>query len=116
MLVKPSDGPWRVELTRVNGLKGHLSLAVVAGTDDVLAIVARRNGGTGTELPTEANARLLSAAPDLLSACRATLENMTSWHEENEIRQVEGPCFCATCEMARAAIAKATGQEATDGD
>ena len=107
MLAKPSDGPWRVELTRVNGLKGHLSLAVVAGTDDVLAIVARRNGGTGTELPTEANARLLSAAPDLLAACRIALSDMEDNDSYGYTEELVMP-------VLRDAIAKATGQEASD--
>jgi len=51
---------------------------------------------------TEADARLMAAAPDLLEALKA-YRRPAQWNHS------EG-CFCETCEMVRAAIAKAEGR------
>jgi len=48
-----------------------------------------------------ANARLVAAAPDLLRELRSMLEGHGCWAEE----------ICDSCDPARAAIAKATGEE-----
>jgi hypothetical protein len=53
--------------------------------------------GAGDDAETQANARLIAAAPDLLEALRAMLEDDD--HGE-------------ACSKARAAIAKATGEDA----
>lgn len=60
---------------------------------------------------TEANARLIAAAPDLLEACKVAL-----WHIDNgEYRsQKEGrPRLIEVLNMLRSAIAKVEGKEGT---
>lgn len=52
----------------------------------------------------EANARLIAAAPELLAACQALLA------EANDPDHPHQGCHCPACQ-ARAAIAKATGNE-----
>lgn len=64
--------------------------------------VARVYCTNGCEAEDKANARLIAAAPDLLEACEAMLEEMQVWETE----QGEHPA--AT--LARAAIAKAKGE------
>lgn len=60
----------------------------------------------------DANARLIAAAPDLLAACEALCDRLTGWMDETAAddddreRQDE-----AALDMADAAIAKAEGRE-----
>lgn len=56
-----------------------------------------------------ANARLIAAAPDLLSALEDLLPMFADWHKEfpDDVGDKEGTALDA----ARAAIAKATGQQ-----
>lgn len=63
-----TPGPWRIGTPPPNGEQtiGHKGLMVAVVT-------------TGAGCPTMANARLISAAPDLLEALRAILEH-TSVH------------------------------------
>ena len=49
-----------------------------------------------------ANARLIAAAPDLLSACEATLEDLSSEHDSDDWRD-------AARDQLRSAIARAKG-------
>lgn len=56
-------------------------------------------------LETEANARLIAAAPDLLAALKAALRH---WHADGRNFYKTEPAWLA---QARAAIAKATGDE-----
>lgn len=58
--------------------------------------------GQVADLPIEANAYLMAAAPDLYEA----LGLLLSFHES-----VGSPSPAAPCEMARAALAKARGEE-----
>ncbi len=95
---KHTPGPWALHADHaING--GHQ----IWGDGCLVADVA-----------TDANARLIAAAPDLLAAlegCRAALatlsgprRDLADWHRQNVAR-------LATAEVAaRAAIAKATGQ------
>jgi hypothetical protein len=70
------------------------------GVTEVLAL-------TGNGMRSKANARLMAAAPDLLTACQALLDaRYSSWHrfaEEDEREPFD--MF-----LARAAIAKAEGR------
>jgi hypothetical protein len=53
--------------------------------------------------PSEADARLIAAAPDLLAACEAMLVELDEWEQELGRHPA--------CDLARAAIAKAKGGE-----
>ena len=74
----------------------------VVGPDEFHTVCQVRPGEADDDLPaqTEANARLITAAPDLLAALQALLEAIGG-EESTDI----------WCEDARAAIAKATGAE-----
>jgi len=63
------------------------------------------NGKTIANVDTEANARLIAAAPELLEACK----NVAKWHRENDSGEGElfGLDFITTCISA---IAKAEGE------
>jgi hypothetical protein len=61
--------------------------------------------GLSTEPSSEANARLIAAAPDLLEALQAILPDAVGNH-------IGGPDTQARIDAARAAIAKATGSAA----
>ena len=66
---------------------------------------------TGCHERSEANARLIAAAPELLEAAKATVENCSCYHGEiYGLIPEDGPIEpCPICGPARAAIARATG-------
>lgn len=70
------------------------------GPDEYTSVAEVRPGSEDDDLPaqTEANARLIAAAPDLLEALEQCVEKL--WTTDKE-----------TVEKARAAIAKARGKE-----
>jgi hypothetical protein len=71
---------------------------------DLLAQVWRvRHAGDG-DLPAEANARLIAAAPELLEACREALALISEFELEALDGRDEVP------DLLRAAIAKAEGR------
>lgn len=80
-----TPGPWSVVNRVIRA--GHISLADMRWN--------RHN-----EVHGEANARLMSAAPDLLAACMAMLESWTRF----------GPTDSPLEAQLRAAIARATGK------
>jgi len=93
--VRHTPGPWKAVLVEGHRLGGRNG----AARYDVLAMnppdfVADRL--------TEANARLIAAAPDLLAACRAVLECLG--------RTLAPDYLPETRELLRAAIAKAEGE------
>jgi hypothetical protein len=95
-IAKHTPGPWIIDPAL------ELPLAVIADTEDGLGICEL---GTRT-LETEANARLIAAAPDLLAA----LQTFATWHAENFedfSPEVNASLLCVANE-AEAAIAKAT--------
>ena len=87
-MTKHTPGPWRTS--------GTQSFYVFAG-DEVVT-----NGST------QANARLIAAAPDLLAALESLFEHCAmvhkQWGDGDNTRQAD-----AAINAARAAIAKATG-------
>jgi hypothetical protein len=98
-----TPGPWEHDFA--SGIRdGHAALIeyfVRRYGDDVAIAADIVNPDTGT--PSEANARLIAAAPELLEA----LEAFVAWHSNpamphNDIVEIT--------EKARAAIAKARGQ------
>jgi hypothetical protein len=91
--VKHTPGPWEVlefpDCYQINGIRDH-QYDEIAETGD------------NTELD-EANARLISAAPELLEALRGLLSHVESW---KVVETAHGDIA-----NARAAISKATGQD-----
>jgi hypothetical protein len=63
------------------------------------------------KLHNEFNARLIAAAPELLAALREVAQTL-AWHQHGECRGFSDYLFstAAALSMARAAIAKATGE------
>lgn len=105
-MAEHTPGPWVVDLEGPFTLGGDIT-AVEAMTPD--GMISREictcmldtdsHPGGAEWLEDAANARLISAAPDLLAACRAIL---AGWgHQDGVSRAVE---------LARAAVAKATGE------
>lgn len=113
---KHTPGPWTLEdhtevVARVPSPNGPRSdVLTICRAADVDIYV---DGRAGTP---EANARLISAAPDLLAACEAVDEYMVlSGHPDHDPEECEcgaGYGYCAGCTLvkARAAIAKAKGE------
>jgi hypothetical protein len=113
-----TKGPWRVITPEERGVifgdkdTSGFGLTIIADDDDdspwIIADVADGQPGEGGP-----DASLLSAAPDLLEACKALLvmmdrgdqprkfDEMLSWRQNDEKAQ----------SMARAAIKKAKGEE-----
>jgi gentisate 1,2-dioxygenase len=89
---KHTPGPWKI----VDAWNDHM----VEGQNGEEIIW--QDGPHGTPTINEANARLIAAAPDLLEA----LENLADYVDERA-----GDNECRPIENARAAIAKAKGEE-----
>ena len=84
-----TPGPWRIGTPPPNGEQ------TIGALNGLMVAVAT----TGVEMEvTEANARLIAAAPELLEALQSVLENC-----------LDSEGLCAAHAKARAAIAKATG-------
>lgn len=100
-----TPGPWKASGTKALGY----SEVVAPGSDfhqgHLVAIINTRYGvryGVTERMPreqTDANARLIAAAPDLLEACRMVVDR---W-EEGDLAEAVRACD--------AAIAKATGED-----
>jgi len=111
-----TPGPWMLGgrhrlLDDENGEQWGYTVTAVGGTavEQVLGSTfhVATVGANPGDAECEANARLIAAAPDLLSACRcalADLEGMCGLVEEDH------PCF-ETIEELKAAIEKAEGGE-----
>lgn len=91
----PPDNHWPGEIVAANGQRvfaGPFSFHALRGGSDEEAI---------------ANARLISAAPELLEACRVAVdafrENLAEWVHKYE------PLLLKAMQTCEAAIAKATG-------
>ncbi len=86
-----TPGPWRIGTPPPNGEQ------TIGTTQGLMVAVAT----TGASVPTKANARLIAAAPDLLEALIELADcGAEAWGEDR-------PCV----KLARAAIAKATGEQ-----
>lgn len=73
--------------------------------------VVAQGGPIGGSRPPDneafANARLIAAAPDLLEACKATLNEMRQMHEHHHPHCSNGCPYAEIRDSARSAIAKA---------
>lgn len=96
MSAQHSAGPWRID--EMDTRKRQYRIRCEVG---------RSNGGAGMvvaeRIELDHDARLIAAAPELLSALEDALAAL----------DMEGVCTatCAACDAARAAIAKATGAQ-----
>ena len=95
MSTQHTPGPWRIGTTPPNGEQ-------TIGTQQGLMVAVAT---TGANTPTEANARLIAAAPDLLEALKACIPHLERDDHHTDALSRERPHYAA----ARAAIAKATG-------
>ena len=102
---KHTSGPFRV--TNKRYVKEDLSI-IGLGEDSgrmLAAVHGGKNSGpffVNDEAEVAANARLFAAAPDLLEALETLAEHFEYYMGDNECRPLEN---------ARAAIAKATGEQ-----
>lgn len=109
MTTKHTPGPWSHGWNTTNGLTGpRCAPTVVLGHQEVPVQEPIHAGGrpvawvlsSRRDDRAEADARLIAAAPDLLKALEELLE-VTDFHE----------LYGSRTEAARAAIAKATGEQ-----
>lgn len=105
MGIKHTPGPWKVE-KELTSRTGEWLIAKDAGDRGRWIAIAETVPATGKEL---ANARLLAASPELLEALSDALADFDNWaaHEDN----YQHEHLVAWAEKARAAIAKAKGEE-----
>lgn len=92
-----TPGPWRVNGPQLSG-----TISVTSAHDGAVAVMIQHEV-EGRAFPTEANARLIAAAPDLLAALESVLKHFDPWSmpgSDGERVVIE----------ARAAIAKARGE------
>ncbi len=93
---KHTPGPWIVE---------QVSGAIEVCNEETLFTVARCGIGNGVS---EANARLIAAAPELLAALERTAD-VLEYYNENK-GPTRDSALCDLFAIARAAIAKAKGE------
>lgn len=100
--MKHTPGPWKVGIEN-DGLH-LLDVRVYSGTEPIARVFRAKREQTF------ADASLISAAPDLLTALKAFERAASSWHEvhhDNPTTQCDSLCACIPA--AQAAIAKAEG-------
>jgi hypothetical protein len=120
MTEKHTPGPWEVRELRKDrhGIikRDGTYCTYCIWTDDYS--VADYAPGLGP-IRKLADAHLIAAAPELLKACEAALEDLLAWHfahvpyDEKGCANVRSYGECTTCEaieLLRAAIAKAKGE------
>lgn len=101
--LKPTPGPWQV-VTPGYTVKNRHDACIEVVTADYKAIChvyERRRGHKMNAIP---NAELIAAAPDLLEACQAFVE---AWEKCLQLEKTD-----TALRLAKAAIAKAGGEEA----
>jgi hypothetical protein len=106
---KHTLGPWKTDDIE----SGDCNRYVLAGNHEEAQIIARITLKTfvgPTQSESEANARLIAAAPELLEALRNILMHIGKGRE-NGVEWVCEPIHCDEIKDARAAIAKATGEQ-----
>lgn len=100
MTEKATPGPWMTKRAEVR-VDGEYDTAILAGVS-IIAEAFGRSGRVGFH-DSEANARLMAAAPALLAAVKALLVRVVECGQVIEaLNEIE---------QARAAIAKAEGLE-----
>lgn len=94
MSTKHTPGPWQLDH------RGYTFIVAAPKHGYITRDVCRMDASTMSAFHREANARLIAAAPDLLTALEEVLPHVEFSHRQ----------FKAEVDAARAAIAKATGQ------
>lgn len=103
-MTKHTPGPWTGEYNRNAQVDGDMH--VIRGIDK--SLVAFASGwATDAKHETNANARLIAAAPELLDAGKKVLELRDEMNEYDRVLFID-----KAIQMLRAAIAKATGEQA----
>jgi hypothetical protein len=111
MSAKHTSGPWTYKRGAGRYAASHYIEAHVYSTPTVISgkdQISQLHGNFGADPEVEANARLISAAPELLAALQSLL------HEEGG--SVGFAAGNAKCIAARAAISKALGEPQCAGD
>lgn len=103
---KHTPGPWHVDEPPYEFNRYISGNAHKDGDDWVSTSVAKVLGNATSRNVTEANARLIAAAPELLDAVKELADLMDAVRDGNYAPD------SFTTQPARAAIAKATGAEA----
>lgn len=93
---KHTPAPWTVANRAIYGTNGVIKPFVASVEDD------------HNDSETVANARLISASPDLLDACRSALAELEKLTEQN-LFSLGDPALITIREL-QAAIVKATGE------
>ena len=103
MNAQHTPAPWHVEWSMRDGGEAH---TIVDNRDMLgLSVIATVHFHDDTEGETKANARLIAAAPELLEALNLALEY---WRHRQQRYKNRSPVWV---QAARAAIAKATGEQ-----
>lgn len=97
---KYTPGPWVLEN------RGCKYIVSKPGDGYITRDVCRLDGSTMSAFAQEANARLIAAAPELLEALRGLL----ALDKEHHQRGHDDEDICQEVQAARAAIAKAEGE------
>lgn len=95
-----TPGPWRVGDYETGGL---CIFGTTQGRYGPTTVTVARVTRVGYSMPTEVNARLIAAAPDLLAA----LERFAKWSMQGSYPEIQG-----IITDAHEAIRKATGEDA----
>jgi len=116
-MTAPTPGPWIVDEKFGGCVRGGppVEYARGSGQEQIVMVVSRSNAPPDVDLIAErdANARLIAAAPDLLAALKALLEDysrctyMDGWCPRHNVVDTGAPC---KAEAARAAIKRAEGK------
>src|SRR5436309_8297450 len=100
-----TPGPWKVYDHQVSDFPRRISIQTNERYPETLADLRLKSI---TDLPVEANARLIAAAPDMLAVLETTVAALEYWFPR--WRDPAGPTS-AMMNQARAAIARAKGEE-----
>lgn len=108
--VKYVPGPWRVSGCRRSTSQGTDDYFVEHGDTETYSPTIAEIKSDGGRLPVEANARLISAAPELYEAMQGLFKHCAMihkhWGDECNARQAD-----AAIARAQAVLAKAEGRE-----
>jgi hypothetical protein len=107
MELKHTPGPWKLKDWTSYDQQGVIEAygeQVVDANDHMVSSATIEGASEGEE----ANARLIAAAPELLSACLAVMDAHAEFRREYPNVTDEAPCLG----LVREAVAKATGSAA----
>ena len=113
-MAEHTAGPWKISGSHMRNLEGPDDLLIEHGNDQEFSpLVAQVHSDNG-RLPTEANARLMAAAPELLEALKAVTrlggnlpdDSLTDRTGPNDAR-ARGPMYTTAREIAYTANQKA---------